>query len=86
MKTDTGWHVDLTTSSGRTPYHELFKENGIHGVLEVQEVDCIDGISLFKGVIVDRFCGEESDAPLTEMFSTYADIVCELYQRNGHIW
>lgn len=51
----------------------------------MKDFDCIDSISPFIGVIVDRLCREVGDAAVTEVFTMYTDIVRKLYQRNGEI-
>lgn len=60
----------------------FLSENGLIGILEAAAMKLIDNVSLFIGLIFDRFFGKEDDAPTSKAFSAYFDMLLVLCNKH----
>lgn len=60
----------------------FYIENGVPDMLETDNYDHIDSVSQCFGETVDVRCGNSSDAPLTDVFTQYAEAVHFIEKRD----
>lgn len=68
------------------PYNRLFKKLGLGGILAAKDYEFVDNGSQLLGGIIDKNCGQHISAPVTEVFTTYVDVIQNIYRRHGEAW
>lgn len=68
-------------SPGKNGY---FNEDGLCGMLEEIVISQLDNTSLLFVVLVDLVCGFERYCPVTDMFTSYIDILQFVCVLHGH--
>lgn len=60
----------------------IFRENGLQGMMEEEEYFQPDVSSPFLETIIDRGCGETTEVPATAVVTKYVLLVKQNFERN----
>lgn len=56
-------------------------------MLEAKEYVFVDNVSPLLDVVVDRYCGQQICAPVTQVLKMYVNVMQSIYRWNGeHGW
>lgn len=67
--------VEFSFDVGKDSFNGLFREDLKLGITKAKEFKIIDQISPFIGAIMDWYCDESRDAPVTKVFAGYDDLL-----------
>ena len=80
-----GLHIDFSNDENHEQGNGLYRKDGrLAGMLEGKDYKCLDLVSPFMGMFVDRCCEERVLCPTTKFFTQHADLVANILCYNSN--